>query len=167
MESSRRKVHLKPAFCCCLDKMSGLLSSRPVCCYWNSFRECSHHWPEQSGSPSRGAQGPSVPHTCGLPCVCICLSSSSLIFQLHTCLICEFRYNSAKICSNVILHGKRLLFTMWMVCVLCEWCVCVSFYRFDQGGNFLLCTSDRHVHVLHAKPSKGFSVIGYTGRCFF
>lgn len=38
-------------------------------------------------------------------------------------------------------------------------------YRFDQGGNFLLATSDRFVHVLHAKPSEGFSVIGFTGTC--
>lgn len=38
-------------------------------------------------------------------------------------------------------------------------------HRFDQGGNFLLATSDRFVHVLHAKPSEGFSVIGFTGVC--
>lgn len=39
-------------------------------------------------------------------------------------------------------------------------------HRFDQGGNFLLATSDRFVHVLHAKPSEGFSVIGFTGARF-
>ncbi|KAM4607453.1 cilia- and flagella-associated protein 43 [Polymixia lowei] len=39
----------------------------------------------------------------------------------------------------------------------------VEHLSFDQGGNFLLTgASDSHVYVLDAKPSKRFSVIGYT-----
>ncbi|KAM3862960.1 cilia- and flagella-associated protein 43-like [Diretmus argenteus] len=40
--------------------------------------------------------------------------------------------------------------------------VCV-FYSFDQEGNYLFTgAADSHVYVLDAKPSKRFSVIGYT-----
>lgn len=52
-------------------------------------------------------------------------------------------------CLNAIIDGDSVLLL----------------HRFDQGGNFLLATSDRFVHVLHAKPSEGFSVIGFTGMC--
>lgn len=55
-----------------VDQKSGLLSCGTVRRHWNCFRERSRHWPEQRRPSSRGAQSPSVPHTCGLPCVCIC-----------------------------------------------------------------------------------------------
>lgn len=46
--------------------------------------------------------------------------------------------------------------------------VCVCFYSFDQEGHYLLTSSsDSHIYVLDAKPSKRFSVIGYTGRNSF
>lgn len=36
---------------------------------------------------------------------------------------------------------------------------------FDQGGHYLFTSgSDSHIYVLEAKPSRKFSVIGYTGK---
>lgn len=46
--------------------------------------------------------------------------------------------------------------------------VCLCFYSFDQEGHYLFTgASDSHMFVLDAKPSKRFSVIGYTGRYSF
>lgn len=43
--------------------------------------------------------------------------------------------------------------------------MCLCFYSFDQEGHYLFTgASDSHIFVLDAKPSKRFSVIGYTGR---
>lgn len=43
--------------------------------------------------------------------------------------------------------------------------MCLHFYSFDQGGHYLFTgASDSHIYLLDAKPSKQFSVIGYTGK---
>lgn len=62
----------------------------------------------------------------------------------------------------------------FLIVCLCQMSVYVvfvffsSFYSFDQEGHFLLTgSSDSHIYVLDAKPSKGFSVIGFTGRFSF
>ncbi len=47
-------------------------------------------------------------------------------------------------------------------------CVCLCCYSFDQEGHYLFTgAQDSHIYVLDAKPSKRFSVIGYTGSYSF
>lgn len=60
-------------------------------------------------------------------------------------------------------------FLLWFISGLLVYVLCMPmfFHSFDQEGHYLFTgASDSHLYVLDAKPSKRFSVIGYTGGYF-
>ncbi|KAM9364970.1 cilia- and flagella-associated protein 43 [Pholidichthys leucotaenia] len=95
----------------------------------------------------------------------ICLSSLSLQAEVTTLACCPIAHYAAvgTASGNVLFidlsqeHKPRLVHQVYL------YHTAVDHLIFDQEGHYLFTSgSDSHVYVVHAKPSKVFSVIGYT-----
>lgn len=131
-----REVAFEVLLCVFSGDMCGLLPCCAIRGCWNSFRSRALCWPEEGAAAPADTRSPSWP-LCGSDSASIAIPKRFIYFV-------QMSVEKAK--------------------CLCAFQV-LLFYSFDQEGHYLFIgASDSHVFVVNAKPSEGFSVLGYTGR---